>query len=150
VDGDGNLYIADTGNHAIRKVTAEGTIHTIAGTGEAGFEGDGGFAAAARLHAPWGLALDGSGRLYVADSLNHRVRRLTPTTPPEPIELIEQAVVMNAATLAPGPVAPGGIVSIFAHFHRPGGQPRDKGAVRRRPGGAGGGGARTHRRTGAL
>ena len=113
VDGDGNLYIADTGNHAIRKVTADGTIYTVAGAGSPGMEGDGGPATAALLNEPRGLALDGSGNLYVADSLNHRVRKLTPAPLP-PAELAEEVVVLNAASLLPGPVAPGSVVALFA------------------------------------
>ncbi|TFE38013.1 hypothetical protein E3E14_29610, partial [Streptomyces sp. ICN441] len=50
VDSTGNLYIADHGNHRIRKITADGTISTVAGTGAAGFAGDGGPAASAQLH----------------------------------------------------------------------------------------------------
>jgi predicted esterase/sugar lactone lactonase YvrE len=78
VDAAGALYIADTENHRVRKVAADGTITTVAGTGMPGFSGDGGPAIAAELNAPWGLALDTAGNLYIADSGNHRVRRLAP------------------------------------------------------------------------
>jgi poly(3-hydroxybutyrate) depolymerase/sugar lactone lactonase YvrE len=78
VDRDGNLFIADTENHRIRKVGLDGTITTIAGTGMAGFSGDGGAATAAQLHAPWGLAVDREGSLFIADAGNHRVRKLLP------------------------------------------------------------------------
>ena len=73
VDAEGNLYIADTGNNVIREVSG-GTITTIAGTGAAGFSGDGGPATSAKLNAPYGVALDASGNLYIPDSANNRVR----------------------------------------------------------------------------
>ena len=76
VDGAGNLYIADRDNDRIRKVDTSGTITTIAGTGEHGFSGDGGPAAAARLYNPTGVAVDGVGNVYIADSSNRRVRVL--------------------------------------------------------------------------
>jgi len=76
VDSAGNLYIADSGNHSIRKVSG-GVVTTVAGTGTPGFSGDGGPAASADLNAPQGVALDTSGNLYIADSGNHRVRKLT-------------------------------------------------------------------------
>lgn len=76
---DGNLYIADTSNHRIRVVdAATGIIATFAGTGTAGFSGDGGAATAARLNSPSDLAWDSTGNLYVADRSNNRVRRITP------------------------------------------------------------------------
>jgi sugar lactone lactonase YvrE len=75
-DQAGNLYIADTYNHRIRKVSPGGAISTIAGTGQSGFSGDGGPATDARLNYPFALALDRSGNLYVADKDNHRVRRI--------------------------------------------------------------------------
>lgn len=75
VDGNGNLYIADQGNQRIRMVAAsDGVITTVAGTGVAGYSGDTGPAPAARLNGPSGVALDAQGRVYVADSGNHRVR----------------------------------------------------------------------------
>jgi DNA-binding beta-propeller fold protein YncE len=77
VDSAGNLYIADKGNHRIRKISANGTISTIAGTGKAGFSGDGGPATAASLKDPSGVALDARGSLLIADAGNGRVRRVS-------------------------------------------------------------------------
>ena len=77
-DGSANLYIVDTGNHRVRKVTS-GVIATIAGTGVAGFSGDGGLASRAELNNPAGMAIDAAGNLYIADRLNHRVRRIDPS-----------------------------------------------------------------------
>ncbi|MCY4437437.1 MAG: NHL repeat-containing protein [Chloroflexi bacterium] len=77
VDSAGTLYIADTYNHRIRKVTSEGIISTIAGTGVSGFSGDGGPGAAALLASPTGIAVASDGTLYIADTRNHRVRKLT-------------------------------------------------------------------------
>ena len=74
---DGTLFVADTYNHRIRKVTTDGTITTIAGTGEPGFGGDGGPGAAAMLAYPTGIAVATGGALYIADTGNHRVRKLT-------------------------------------------------------------------------
>lgn len=80
VDADQNLYLADTHNHRIRKVSAAtGTIATIAGT-VAGFGGDLGAASAAKMALPRGLSVDGAGNLYVADSANHRIRRIDAAT----------------------------------------------------------------------
>lgn len=76
VDAAGNLYIADTFNSRIRKVTAAGIISSIAGDGSQTFGGDGGAASAAKLNLPAGIALDGSGNLYFADSSNNRVRKI--------------------------------------------------------------------------
>jgi DNA-binding CsgD family transcriptional regulator/sugar lactone lactonase YvrE len=71
-----SLFIADTGNNVIRQVGSDGTIHTVAGTGEAGYRGEAGRASDAVLHAPGGLAFDSEGNLYFADTLNQRVRRV--------------------------------------------------------------------------
>ncbi|MEK4358706.1 S-layer homology domain-containing protein [Paenibacillus sp. FSL M7-1455] len=76
VDSGGNLYIADTLNHRVRKVDASGNINTVAGNGTAGSSGDGGAAASAQLNKPFGVAVDSGGNLYIADTLNHRVRKV--------------------------------------------------------------------------
>ncbi|MCB9719058.1 MAG: hypothetical protein H6712_34755 [Myxococcales bacterium] len=78
LDPAGNLLIADTRNNVVRRLDADGTIHTIAGTGTAGFSGDGGPATQAQLDQPYGLALDEDGTLYVADRGNFRVRSIAP------------------------------------------------------------------------
>ncbi|MFF8868394.1 NHL repeat-containing protein [Streptomyces sp. NPDC015139] len=78
VDAAGNLYIADRNNHRVRKVTPDGTITTVAGNGQPGFVSDGGPAAATKLHYPNAVAVDRSGNLYIADSYNHRVRKVAP------------------------------------------------------------------------
>lgn len=80
VDGAGNLYISDTLNHVIRKVTTDGTISTVAGTGTPGFSGDNGPATSARLSYPKGVAVDSSGNLYIADTFNSRIRRVDANT----------------------------------------------------------------------
>jgi len=77
-DLSGNIYIADALGHRVRQVSAAGIIRTIAGTGQPGFSGDGGPAIAAQLNAPYGLAFDTRGNLYIADLGNARVRRVTP------------------------------------------------------------------------
>ncbi|HXD92306.1 MAG TPA: gliding motility-associated C-terminal domain-containing protein [Bacteroidia bacterium] len=73
-DASGNLYIADVGNNRIRKINTTGIISTIAGTGTAGFSGDGGQATAAKLNGPDGVTFDTNGNLYVADYSNNRIR----------------------------------------------------------------------------
>lgn len=78
VDSQGNLFMSDSFNNRIRKVSPDGFIRTIAGTGEAGFGGDGGPATAAKLAHPMGLAVDALGNVYVADRENNRVRKITP------------------------------------------------------------------------
>jgi sugar lactone lactonase YvrE len=77
VDRQGNLYIADTMNHRVRKVEAStGVIATIAGTGQHRWSGDGGAATAAALNEPAALAVDEQGSLYIADQSNNRVRKV--------------------------------------------------------------------------
>ena len=78
MDGAGNVFICDGGNHAIRRVDGKtGVITTVAGgVHGAGFSGDGGPAGEARLSDPTGIGLDGLGNLYVVDAGNHRIRKI--------------------------------------------------------------------------
>jgi sugar lactone lactonase YvrE len=81
LDAGGNLYIADTGNHRIRKLTlATGVITTIAGNGTQGFSGDNGLATSAAIDSPTGLAVDAAANLYLADTHNHLIRKITSST----------------------------------------------------------------------
>ena len=77
-DAAGNLFVSDTGNHRIRRITPAGTVSVVAGSGAVGDGGDGGPATAAELNQPRGLVIDAAGNLYFADSLNHRIRKITP------------------------------------------------------------------------
>ena len=76
LDATGNLYVADTGNHAIRKVTPDGVVTTLAGTGRPGWRDGPG--AQAQFDGPMGLAIDAAGRVIVADAYNDRIRAIAP------------------------------------------------------------------------
>jgi sugar lactone lactonase YvrE len=115
IDGSGNIYIADSWNHRIRKVTVStGIITTIAGTGAAGYNGDGIVATTAKLYKPYGVAIDGSGNVYIADTSNNRVRKL----------MLNTGIITTIATttqmLAPLDVAIDGSGDIYIadHFYR--------------------------------
>lgn len=74
-DADGHMFFVEMKNHLVRRVDAKtGIISTVAGTGELGFAGDGGPATKAKFNQPHSIALDGNGRLFIADILNHRIR----------------------------------------------------------------------------
>ncbi len=107
VDGAGDVYIADTLNQRIRKVGSNGTITTIAGTGQQGYAGDGGPASVATFSSPRGIAVDSSGTLYVADTGNNVIRMLEPPSP-----VISSNGVVNAGSFAPG-ISPGALATIF-------------------------------------
>src|SRR5439155_548565 len=80
VDGAGDLFIADTGNQRIRKVSAAGTITTVAGIGivVVDVNGGGGTPAPAQLPGPARVAVDGAGNLFIADTGNQRIRKVSP------------------------------------------------------------------------
>lgn len=107
VDRSGNLYISESGENRIRKVTPDGAIATIAGNGNCCYSNDGGPATNATLNLPWGLAVDAAGNVFVADSGNSAIRLLQPA-PSGPA----QGVIVNGASFQSGPIAPGEIVSI--------------------------------------
>lgn len=92
-DGDGNLYIVDPDFSVIRKVNPAGIISTLAGTGVGGFTGNGGLADTSELNGSYGLVLDPSGNVYVADYLNNAVRVITASSEP----------VAAAPTFSPAP-----------------------------------------------
>ena len=76
VDAVGNLYIADTGNSVVREIDSAGAISTVAGNGVSGYGGDGGAASDAQLNNPGGMAVDGMGNLFIADSGNNVIRKI--------------------------------------------------------------------------
>lgn len=110
VDAKGNVYVADSGNHAIRKITPDGTVTTLAGSGLLGSaDGKG---TNAQFHAPSDVAVDSKGNVYVADTLNHLIRKIAPngtvTTLNAPstrvIEYV-QGAVEDAGDFLDGPIA---------------------------------------------
>lgn len=113
VDAGGNLYIADSDNHRIRRVTPAGIINTVAGNGSYGFSGDGGPATAAQLFQPMGVAVDTGGNLYIADFWNHRIRKVTGLATGGMAPSISPGGITSAASYAPGSVSPGEIITIF-------------------------------------
>jgi sugar lactone lactonase YvrE len=76
LDAAGNLFIADTDNQRIREVNTNGIIFTVAGNGGFGYSGDGRSATSASLYYPAGVAVDAAGDVYIADTTNHRVRKV--------------------------------------------------------------------------
>jgi hypothetical protein len=76
LDAINDVFIADTANNKVRVVNTSGTIHTFAGTGASGFGGDGGPATSARLSGPSGIGIDGSGKVYISDTGNNRLRKV--------------------------------------------------------------------------
>jgi sugar lactone lactonase YvrE len=77
VDSSGNVYVADAGNHKIRKITPDGIVSTFAGTGISGSADGGGIVAS--FFSPYGITIDSNGNIYIGDSRNNKIRKITPT-----------------------------------------------------------------------
>ena len=115
---DGILYVSETGKHRLRRVKALFSFDIIAGSGEPGLSGDGGPATTARLAFPDGILLTANGDLLVADSGNHRIRKLTPASAAavvaEPVRF--EFSLVHAALNRPTPLAAGTLISLYAPF----------------------------------
>jgi uncharacterized protein (TIGR03437 family) len=109
VDAAGNLYIADSYNDRIRKVTPDGIINTIAGSGTTGFSGDGGSPVSAQLDTPYGVAVDGAGNLLIVDQGNSRVRRIMPLTS---VDQIPPTIAIIAPTSGGSYVSPSAVLNL--------------------------------------
>ncbi len=111
VDQRGTLYEAESPSARIRRITPDGQISTIAGTGAPGFSGDGGPASQAQINAPFGIDIDQAGNILIADTLNNRIRKISPVPlPGAPAFTSDQ--VDNSASFSPG-LTPGGLVTVF-------------------------------------
>lgn len=105
IDSRGNVYVADTGNHRIRRIDAGGTVTTVAGTGTPGFGADHVAATASALNYPCAIALGANDDLYIVDWQNYRIRKVSYTS-------VSAGGIVDGAEFA-APPAPGGIFSIF-------------------------------------
>ena len=110
VTATGDLIVADSAANVVRKLSSTGVLSTIAGTGAAGFSGDGLPASAAQLNSPSDVVVDSSGTIWIADSGNNRVRTLTSSSI---ADAGASATLVHSATMAAGPIAPGEIITIF-------------------------------------
>ncbi len=97
IDSSGNIYIAEYGGSRIRKIASDGTISTVAGTGSSGYSGDGGPADEANVNRPLGVAVDSSGNVYIPDTFNHRIRKVT-------FSIVDDANHAEAPTITQQPV----------------------------------------------
>ena len=113
-DPAGNLYYADYRAAVVNRVLPDGTVVPLAGiVGIAGFSGDGGPGGLAEYNAPYGIALDSSGNIYVADSGNQVIRLLTPVSAPNVIVANGASDLGYSSPGVPLPVAPGEVITIF-------------------------------------
>lgn len=112
VTDSGELVLASSGNNRILKMSVAGEVSTIAGTGIAGLAGDGGSADSAQVSGPVDVELDADGSVWIADTGNNRIRKLTPVAAPLPVTL-NPLTMVHGATLREQAVAPGTIVTVF-------------------------------------
>ena len=108
VDRSGNLYVSDAAGNRVRRFAPDGTVSVVAGTGSCCYAGDNGPAPNALFNGPWGIAVDPSGNVYIADSKNNAIRLAFAGTSAAFVR-----TVTNAATNLAGAIAPGEIVTIF-------------------------------------
>lgn len=119
VDPQGSVFAADAADARVFRMDPSGRVSAIAGTGVAAFTGESGAALSQSLDTPMGVTLDAAGNVYLVDSGNGRIRILKPvpdTTPPvlpPPAQTAPSITVVSAASLEPGPAAPGELLSIF-------------------------------------
>jgi uncharacterized protein (TIGR03437 family) len=126
-DRNGDVFVADTYNHRVVRIDPGGGVTTVAGDGTAGFSGDGEPADKARLNTPASVAIDAQGQIYVADLENGRIRRLTPqatlaSVPAVPVDApsaVSELEILHAATLRPGPIAPGQLLVLQCNVAGP-------------------------------
>jgi sugar lactone lactonase YvrE len=129
VDGGGNVYIADVENHRVRRVSTDGLITTFAGSSAGGFSGDGGPAASALLAGPFDVATDRAGNVYIADTGNRRVRKVSPdgtittvaaTAQPLALAVGTEGELYVASILRVRTITAAGAIAVVAGSGRPG------------------------------
>ena len=117
IDASGNVLVADSGLGKVLSVNTFGQVMPAAGTGSAGFAGDGGSSLLAQLNTPTDVAVSTSGAwngsLYIADSGNNRIRQLIPSGSQVTVAPILVVSAVNAASLTPGPIAPGMLMALL-------------------------------------
>jgi uncharacterized protein (TIGR03437 family) len=111
IDASGNLLVADSGLEQVLSVDPFGQVTPVAGTGSAGFAGDGGSSLLAQLNAPVDIAVNGS--LYISDTANNRIRQLVSSGSQITVAPIMIVSAVNAASMAPGPIAPGMLMALL-------------------------------------
>jgi uncharacterized protein (TIGR03437 family) len=113
IDAAGNVLVADSMNNEVVSISPAGSTSVLAGSGTAGFSGDGGPASSALLSGPWDVKVDSQGHIYVVDTGNDRIRLVTPQAS---VTILSVLNVVSAASFLSGPISPDEIVSLFGAF----------------------------------